>query len=337
MGKKAGLADVAAAAGVSPATVDRVLNGRGGVSPDKESRVLEWARKLQLDRNLERRPTRIVRIGVVMQNPANPFYEALQQTFVKANTLYAGASFQIVLHYFDVTAPKETAALLAKVAQKHDALIVIVPDHPLITEALRKIAVRLPLVTMVSDLPLPEKLAYVGLDNRAAGRTAGELMGRYVGAAGGDIMVVSGMQSFIGQGEREMGFRSVLAERYPQCRLLAVVETWERPERAGELVGNILREKSRVAGIYNLSTGDRSIAEALRAYRCEEHTVFITHELTPERKSLLQEGVIDVVLDQNPELEAMAAVKLLARHFGRHDEQDIRTHTPIGIYLRENC
>ena len=53
----------------------------------------------------------------------------------------------------------------------------------------------------------------------------GELMGRFVGTAGGGIVVVSGLQRFVGQGEREMGFRSVLAERYPQCRLVAVVET----------------------------------------------------------------------------------------------------------------
>lgn len=337
MTKKAMLADVAAAAGVSSATVDRVLNGRGGVSPDKEKRVLESARKLQLDRNLERRPTRIVRIGVVMQNPSNPFYAALRQAFVNTNALYLGASIQVSLHYFDATSPKETAKLLAKTGQTHDALIVILPDHPLITAALRETVGRIPVVTMVSDLPLPGKLAYVGLDNRAAGRTAGELMGRFVGAQGGDIVVVSGLQSFIGQGEREMGFRSVLAERYPQCRLVAVVETREQPERAGELVSHILRERSHVAGIYNLSTGDGSIAAALKAFRCEEKTVFITHELTAERKALLLEGVIDAVLDQNPELEAMTVMKLLARHFGRNDEKDIRTHTQIGIHLRESC
>ena len=66
MQKKTIIADIAAAAGVSTATVDRVLNRRGGVSPEKEGRVLEWSRKLQVDRDLERRPTRILRIGVVM-------------------------------------------------------------------------------------------------------------------------------------------------------------------------------------------------------------------------------------------------------------------------------
>jgi Bacterial regulatory proteins, lacI family len=48
---------VAKAAGVSPATVDRVLNGRG-VSAEKERRVLEWTQKLGPDRNLRLRPAR---------------------------------------------------------------------------------------------------------------------------------------------------------------------------------------------------------------------------------------------------------------------------------------
>lgn len=337
MSKRAILADVAAAAGVSTATVDRVLNGRGGVSPEKEKRVLDWARKLQIDRNLERRPTRIVRIGVVMQNPSNPFYEVLRKAFVKANDLYFGASIQVTLYYFDVQTPRETADLLRRISSSQDALIVVLPDHPVITSALQDITPRLPVVTMVSDLPLSGRMAYVGLDNRSAGRTAGELMARFVGEAGGDIVVVSGLHSFIGQGEREMGFRAVLAERHPQCRLLTVVETREQPDKAGDLVSSILRTHATVAGIYNLSAGDPSIVAALRQFQCAESTVLITHELTADRRALLLEGVIDAVIDQNPELEAMTAVRLLARHFGRSTDTDIQTQTPIGIYIRENC
>ena len=337
MQKKTIIADIAAAAGVSTATVDRVLNRRGGVSPEKEGRVLEWSRKLQVDRDLERRPTRILRIGVVMQSPANPFYEVLRQAFARANSLYFGASLQTALYYFDVKTPHETAEMLRKIASSRDALIVILPDHQLITTTVQAISTQLPVVTMVSDLPQSGRMAYVGLDNRAAGRTAGELMGRFVGHAGGDIVVVSGLQSFIGQGEREMGFRAVLAERHPQCRLLTVLETREQPEKAGELVAAILKQTPEVAGVYNLSAGDSSIVGALRHFGRAGKTVLITHELTPERKALLQEGVIDAIIDQNPELEAMTAVQLLARHFGRCGDEALPTMTPARIYIRENC
>ena len=49
---KVSITDVARAAGVSTATVDRVLNLRGGVRPDKEERIIETARALVLDRAL---------------------------------------------------------------------------------------------------------------------------------------------------------------------------------------------------------------------------------------------------------------------------------------------
>ena len=49
MSRKPIIADVARLAEVSPATVDRVLNNRGGVKPEKEARVLSAARRLKLD------------------------------------------------------------------------------------------------------------------------------------------------------------------------------------------------------------------------------------------------------------------------------------------------
>ena len=65
--------------------------------------------------------------------------------------------------------------------------------------------------------------------------------------------------------------------------------------------------------------------------------VFITHELTPDRKGLLQKGVVDAVIDQNPELEAMTAMELIAKKFGRSEAVGINKTTPINIYIRENC
>ncbi len=76
MRRKVTAADVARSAGVSPATVDRVLNGRGSVSIDKERRVVEWAIRLGIDRNIRLRPTRTIRIGVAMARASILFTRA---------------------------------------------------------------------------------------------------------------------------------------------------------------------------------------------------------------------------------------------------------------------
>ena len=335
--KKAGVKELALAAKVSTATVDRVLNERGGVSQEKERLVLEWARKLKMDRNLQHRALRTLRVGVIMQRPSNLFYRALGQAFSRGERQFHDANIMISQHYFDVDALAETEQLVRRLGRQQDALIVVLQDHPALTAALREASQHIPVVTLASDMPGSGRLGYVGMDNRAAGRVAGDLMGRLVGRAGGDIVVVSGLQEFIGQGERQLGFQAVLAERHRQCRLLAVLEPREQNDQAERLVRDVLARHRSVVGIYNFSSCDLGIARAIRAARGHGPITFITHELTPERRRLLVEGVVDIVIDQNPALEASMAMEMIAAHFGRIEEQRTRFLTPVQIYTWENC
>jgi LacI family transcriptional regulator len=190
--RKVTLADVARAAGVSLATIDRVLNGRGGVDRKKEASVLHWARRLRLDRNLDVRPTRLLRVGVLMSETSNPFYRSLQDAVARANWLFQANSIRCFVHHIDVLAPARSAARIDAAAASHDAMIVVCPEEPLIAAAFARTASAVPVVTLASDLPGSGWLAYVGLDNRTAGRTASELMGKFLGPGGGEVVVVSG-------------------------------------------------------------------------------------------------------------------------------------------------
>jgi LacI family transcriptional regulator len=102
-------------------------------------------------------------------------------------------------------------------------------------------------------------------------------------------------------------------------------------------VAELFRLNPEIAGVYNVSTGDREIAQALGRLAPSRHVVLITHKLTPERRALLKEGVIDAIIDQNPELEITTAVGLIARHFGRRDSLPATSITPLTIYVRENA
>lgn len=338
MGKKATLIEIAQAAGVSLSTVDRVVNRRGGVSPAAEAKVLEWASRLNLDRKLFRSHLRSLRVAVMMQSPQNPFYQGLRDAFSDSNTAMSDMKINCFIHYIEVADAAATTRKTGEIADSYDALIVIGPDDPQLSDALRLISKRLPIVTMVTDLPKSGRIAYVGPDNRQMGRVAGELMGRFLDPSGGEVLIVLGMHRMMGHEEREMGFRSVLRERFPQCTIVASLESGEDRERAGDVVYKALRDKPGVRGVYNVSAGNLAIAKAIRSLGLEHKIVMITHEITPERRQMLRDGILDAVIDQNPKLEARRAIEVLGRYFRRtENEFQPEEYTPFNIFIRENC
>lgn len=224
------------------------------------------------------------------------FYESLRQAFARANRLFYPANVQIAVAYADALAPEHAAGVMRDVAAASNALVVTMPSHPLIDESLRRIAKAKPLVTMVTDLPSVGRLAYVGLDNTSSGRVAGNLMGCFISPTGGDVVVVTDMRTMVALRERENGFSRVLAERHPACRLVGILDTIGQRDAAADLVRDQIDRHGPVSGIYVTSTGSRATADMLLARGLAGLTIMITHELTPERRALLKQGVIDAII-----------------------------------------
>lgn len=334
---KATMGDVARAAEVSVSTVDRVLNGRGGVAPDKANRILSAARQLNLDRALTRRPSRMLRIAVLIQAPSNPFHAALKSGIDLAARIHADLNLQFLIHHIDPNDTVQIAATVAAQARQCDGLIVTSPDEARIAAALRAAAARIPVVTLATDIAQGGRLAYVGPDDRRAGRVAGDLMGRLLGPAGGHVVTIAGVLGMAGHRAREAAFRAVLAERYPESRVTAVLESGEDAERAGQLVMQALRFDPQVRGIYLQTHGALAVVQALRRLGRAGEVVVVTHELTEDRRALLRERAIDAVIDQNPALEAQVAVETMARLLGRLDGDPVTTVTDIRIHMAENA
>jgi LacI family transcriptional regulator len=330
--------DIGEAAGVSLSTVDRVLNNRGGVAEAKERRVVEWARKLKIDRALNQRAARTLRIAVLLQPPENPFHAAVQRNFEAAARAFPQFNLQFKIHHIEPARPSTTADLIRNLSKTCDGMVIVSAGDEKIAAALREFGRSgKPVITLVTDMRDTERFAYVGPDNLKAGRVAGDLMGRLLGKEGGDVLVISGMLSMIGHEEREIGFRGVLGERYPACRVTDVLESLERAELAGDLVFSALKRNDRIRGIYNASAGASSVVDAVKALGRADEVVFITHELTEDRRQLLRQGFIDVIIDQGPAFEVQTAIEALAEFFGRKEEAPASLITPIHIHTIENC
>src|SRR5260370_17860918 len=162
--RKTSMGDVAKGAGVSYATVERVLNGRGGVAREKESRVLEWARKLKIDRSLDEVSARWLRIAILMQKPTSPYYASLKQGFELAQKSFEAYRVMCQLTFFHDLEPQTIAATLNRTSQKAAGVIIVAHEHALVVEAASKVPQQMPVLTLASTLPPTRRLAYSALN-----------------------------------------------------------------------------------------------------------------------------------------------------------------------------
>src|SRR5258706_2345717 len=206
MPPRASLIDVAREAGVSPATVDRVLNGRAGVRAITAERVSEAAHRLgyrpdPVAARLAR--ARVARLGFVLPAGTNTFAGMLAEQIGALNVWLAEQRARAEVQTVDVFSPAALAQHLAGLHGRFDAVLVMALDHPLVRAAIDDlVAAGTAVVTLVSDVPGSRRLHYVGIDNVAAGRTAGTLLGRFVGARDGRVGVVLGGHALRDHAER---------------------------------------------------------------------------------------------------------------------------------------
>ena len=113
-----------------------------------------------------------------------------------------------------------------------DGVALLAPDMPpvkLAVNALVRSGVHV--VTLFSDVPGSMRETFVGADNRAAGRTAGLLLGRSLPLDGPSrCALLSPATRYAAEIDRRIGFAQVLEERFPQAQLVRVNDV---PEARG--------------------------------------------------------------------------------------------------------
>jgi LacI family transcriptional regulator len=197
--------DVAARAGVSPATVSRVLNGRP-VSPAKERLVLAATEELRytpnrVARTLRRQASEVV--ALVIPDIENPFFTSLARG---ASDTAQEAGYSVVLcntdgdvakerHFLDIALSEHMAGVLVASAGADSDV------QPLLDRGMAVVAVDRPIRGADVDS--------VVIDNVGAGRMATEVL-RDAGYR--DIACISGPAEIVTAADRARGWRQVVEE-----------------------------------------------------------------------------------------------------------------------------
>ena len=290
--------DIARLAGVGTATVERVLNGRGGVRPATAAKVIAAARSLDYPKRLPEVHRGILRIEVILVRPETTFFRRLSRAFERINATL-DPSIRIHRTFMDEADPGAIAARIASTEPRKAGLILAVPDHPAIGQAVSSVAAAgLPVVHIITraaegagDL--------VSIDNYAAGRTAALFLSRMQSRSGTVMALCHPIYQV--HRERMRGFSDFLAEEPPA----GLAFRWigfgrDEARRCGDLLFQALEQWPDLVGLYNVGAGNAALADVLRQHARGQPVFFVGHELTERTAAALREGVMSIVLDQAP-------------------------------------
>lgn len=341
--------DIAATAGVSLATVDRVLNGRPGVRTVTRQKVEEAIGALGFTRDMAAvnlAKGRVYPFVFIVPQGNNSFMTNLKREIRDAATRLRveRTSIRLVeVPPFDVDAL--VAAIthvqgdkLAGIRPAGVALVAI--DAPAVRAGIADMkAAGIPVVTLVSDVPGAGHDHYAGIDNLAAGRTAGSLMGRFLDGREGSVLVLAGSMLVRDHAERLQGFAQSMARISPTNPVLPVLEGQDDPDLSEKLVREALGKHGDCIGLYSLGAGNRGMIRALEQRGLENRggaLRVIAHELTPHSRAALAAGMIDAVLNQDAGHEVRSAIRVLK---AKADGQSVITaqeRIRIDIFLNDN-
>lgn len=310
------LRDIAEQSGLSPATVDRVLHGRPGVSA-RAVRAVEQA-VLDLDRQQTqlRLASRTLMLDVVMQAPARfsgAVRHALEAELPAARPAVVRARFHL-REDADVAAAVATLDLIGSRGRTSHGVLLKAPDHPAVAAAARRLGARgIPVVTLVTDVRESGRVAYVGLDNAAAGATAAYLVAQWLGDSHGDVLVTLSRSLFFGERERAGAFTTALAELAPERQVVTVSDSDGLDLTMGVLVREALAAHPRLLAVYSVGGGNRATVGAFAAMgrACR---VFVGHDLDRDNLDLLHEGALQVVLHHDLHADMRRAMRQVMRH-----------------------
>ena len=333
--------DIAREAGVSLATVDRVLNARPGVREKTILAVHQAIDRLGYVRdlaaaNLAR--SRSYRMVALLPDTDSQFVQTLATALTEAAALAAASRTELELLRYPPEDMHILAARLARLQPEDTAGVALMaPETPIVRDAVRALRGRgIPLVALGSDLPNAGRDHFVGIDSHAAGRTAGVLMGRFCRGLKGRVLPIADSMLLRDSIERRRGFDEVLQADFPDLDAMPTLETHGAPDVLHRIVGDRLAATPDVVGIYLLGSGHRALAALLRERDLLGRFVVIGHELTPHSRSALRSGHLDAVIAQNPGHLARSALRVLRAKADRQPIDEGQEQLRIEVVIREN-
>lgn len=342
MSNRPTIADLARAAGVSVATVDRVLNGRHPVREETARRVYDAAKGigyhavgLLRQRVFEDLPQ--YRLGFLLQKPQQSFYQAVAKEIENAALALSNVRALPQIEFVANSTPTGITEKLKAMAARNQAIALVAPDYPAVTAVVEELKERgIPVFSLLSDFAAGVREGYIGLNNHKVGRTAAWMIAK-AAKRPGKVAAFVGSHRFLGHELREIGFRSYFREHAPDFEVLDTMVNLDTAEITHEATLNLLQRHPDLTGFYVCGGGMEGAISAIREEKLEGKLIAVVNELTPESRAALADDVVTLAISTPTAALARETINLMIQSIDKGPTgAPGQTFLPFDLFTPEN-
>jgi LacI family transcriptional regulator len=338
--KKNGIPEIARMANVSIGTVGRALLGRKGVSKSTRERILSIAEAVRYKPNLAARAlsrgrTRI-RIGVCIPRELHYYFDQLRDGIHEEAHRFEHLGIELNLRPAERLGVGEVDRVSELIADGVRALIVAPGDPaglvPLINEAESK-GIRV--VCVDNDVQASCRSTVVSVDAEVSGKSAAELMGRFVDP-GAEVAMITGLQSVELHRKKAAGFCELFPQICEGGKLVEIVDTLEDEDDPMRKCFDLLERRKSLSGIYVRTGNCLPICRALSVLGLSGKIHVIASDLFREMIPYFENGAIQASVNGRPYMQGQMAMRVLVDHLVRGHSLPPHCRLNPQIVLRSN-
>jgi len=333
--------DIAALAGVSRGTVDRVLNNRGSVNPATAEKINEIAKALDYKPNKAglalAAQKKKLKLGVILFSTDNPFFaDVLQGVHKKAEDL-AGYNCSVLVKQIPINVDAQLSAIDELLREEVNGIAIAPQNDGRIRTRINELSKQgIPVVTFNTDIENSARIAYVGSNYTKSGRTAAGLL-RLMTHGDVQIGIITGSSEILCHTERIAGFMDALKPCQKHMQIVSIAETQDDEIESYEQTLRLLKEHPKTNALFFAAGGVYGGCRAISSLGLAGKLCVIAFDKADTTEQFLQDGVLSAVICQQPRTQGQKPLDLLFRYLTSGELPDKEYHyTAVDIRILEN-
>lgn len=253
------------------------------------------------------------RIGVTLLTREHEFYRDLEAGLKDAADKQG---YQLTVTSGDFDLAKQQSQIENFVVQKMDAIIVCPADSKGIGPAIEQAnSAGIPVFTADIAAQGGRVVSHVASDNLAGGRLAADFIARAIGGEGS--VGIIGQQEVQTGLDRENGFKEELAAKYPNIKVVAVLNGGGVRDRSLKAAEDMLQGNSGIKAIFGINDDSALGALSAAEARGRKDLVIVGYDATPEAVRAIQRGSqLKADVAQQPRDLGAKTIEVIHTHFG---------------------